>query len=86
MTKRFYEMYTEAGERACDALVMRVIKKIQGTKRVTPDDIIDMVDGGMAKIQRKHPEVYDTEPRWHIRDYVDKVLEENFYQKLFDKY
>jgi len=84
--KNYYEMYNEAGERACDALVKRVTKKIQGTKRVTAQEIEDMVDKGMEKIAIKHPEVFDTEPRWHIRDYVDKAMVDNFYQKVFDKW
>ena len=78
-------MYNEAGERACDALVKRVTKKIQGTKRVTAQEIEDMVEKGMEKIAVKYPEVDDTEPRWHIRDYVDKAMVDNFYQKVFGR-
>ena len=81
--KNYYEMFTPAGERACDSLVKRVTKKIQGTKRVTAKEIEDMVDKGMDKIAVKHPEVGDTEPRWHIRDYVDKAMADNGYQKVF---
>jgi hypothetical protein len=83
--KNYYEMYTPAGERACDALVKRVTKKIQGTKRVTAQEIEAMVEKGMEKIAVKHPEVDDTEPRWHIRDYVDKAMVDNFYQKVFGR-
>ena len=78
-------MFTPAGERACDSLVKRVTKKIQGTKRVTAEEIEDMVEKGMEKIAVKHPEVDDTEPRWHIRDYVDKAMVDNFYQKVFGR-
>jgi hypothetical protein len=81
--KRYYEMFTPAGERACDSLVERITKKIQGTKRVTAEEIEDMVEKGMEKIAVKHPEVDDTEPRWHIRNYVNKAMVDNFYQKVF---
>ena len=81
--KNYYEMYTPAGDRACDSLVKRVTKKIQGTKRVTAREIEDLVDKGMDKIAVKHPEVGDTEPRWHIREYVNKAMVDNFYQKVF---
>ena len=81
--KNYYEMYTAAGERACDALVKRVTKKINGIKRVTAKEIEDMVEKGMEKIGVKHPEVDDTEPRYHIRDYVDKAMIDNFYQPVF---
>ena len=83
--KNYYEMFNEAGERACDSLVKRVTKKIQGTKRVTAQEIEDMVEKGMDKIGVKHPEVYDTNPRYHIRSYIDKALVDNFYQKVFDR-
>jgi hypothetical protein len=83
--KNNYEMYTPAGEKACDSLVKRIIKKIEGNKRVTANEIEDMVEKGMEKIAIKHPEVDDTEPRWYIRDYVDKAMVDNFYQKIFGR-
>jgi hypothetical protein len=84
--KNVYEMYTPAGDRACDALVKRITKKIQGKKRVTAKQIFEMVEKGMEKIGVKHPEVDDTEPRWHIKDYVDKAMVDNDYQKVFERY
>lgn len=84
--ERCYEMYTKSGDKACDGLVKRIIKKISGTKRVTPQEIEDMVDKGMEKIAIKYSEVYDTEPYYHIRNYVDKAMVENNYQKVFNKW
>lgn len=83
METKSYEMYTESGDKACDNLVKRITKKINGIKRVTPKEIEDMVDNGMKKIAIKHREVYDTEPRWHIRNCINKAMEENFYQEIF---
>lgn len=83
--KNYYEMFSQSGEKACDDLVKRVTKKIEGVKRVTAEEIKVMVEEGMEKIAVKHPEVYDTEPRYHIRDYVDKAMVDNFYQKVFGK-
>lgn len=79
----YYEMFTLAGDRACDNLVKRVIKKIQGVKRVTREEIRDMVEKGMDKIAVKHPEVDDTEPRGHIKNFVDKAMVDNGYQPVF---
>lgn len=79
MEKVNYEMFSKAGERACQSLVNKITKKIFGNTRVTEDIIEKMIDIGMDKISIKHSEVGDSEPRWHIRYEVNKALEENFY-------
>jgi biotin-(acetyl-CoA carboxylase) ligase len=77
--KREFEMYTKAGDRACNALVNKIIKLIDSDKKVTPDMIYNMTDKGREKIAEKHGEVYDTEPHYNIRNYVYKALEKNGY-------
>ena len=84
MSKINYEMFSPSGERACQSLVNRITKKIQGTKRVTAAEIEKLVDKGMDKIAVKHGEVWDTEPRYHIRTAVDKAMVEAGYQKIYD--
>ena len=77
-----YEMFSKSGERACQSLVNRITKKINGKKRVTADEIEDDVYEGMKKIAVKHGEVFDTEPTWHIQRQVNKAMERAGYQKV----
>lgn len=70
---RDYEMFSPAGNRACDSLVKKIEKKVTGTKRITKDELIVMIKEGMKKISEKHGEVYDTEPEYHICDYVNRA-------------
>lgn len=74
-----YEMFTQAGEQSCERLVQRVSKKIRGQKRVTKDDVLFAISKGMKTIESKHPEVYDTEPAYHIAHNINKVLQEESY-------
>jgi len=83
MKKIYFEMFTQAGEKACQGLVNRLTKKIQGKKRLTMTEIEELIDKGMKKIALKHPEVWDTEPRYHIRHAVDKVAIEVGYKGIY---
>lgn len=69
-----YEMYTKAGDKSCQSLVAKIVKKINGNKRVTKDEILGMIREGMEKIAVKHGEVYDTEPEGWIVENVSKAL------------
>jgi hypothetical protein len=79
-----FEMFSKAGDRACQGLVNRITKKIQGKKRVTADDIENLVYEGMKKIALKHGEVFDTEPRYHIEARINKAMREAGYQIVFN--
>lgn len=74
-----YEMFSPAGERACQSLVNKVSKKILGPSRLTKDDVQKLYDDGREKISEKHEEVYDTEPRWNISREINKALREAGY-------
>ena len=78
-----YEMFSKSGNNACQSLVNRITKKINGTKRVTADEIETLVKEGMEKIAIKHPEVGDSEPGYHIRGRVDKAMREAGYQEIW---
>jgi len=69
-----FEMFTTSGNNACKSLVERIGKKIMGKTRVTSDEVVKMVEEGRKKISKKHGEVYDTEPRYHIARNVSKFL------------
>jgi hypothetical protein len=76
-----FEMYSKAGDTACQTQLNKIVKFIQTGKGVTPDVIETMYDDAMKKISVKHREVYDTEPEWHLKDRIRKALQDNFYDK-----
>lgn len=84
MKNMSFEMFTKAGDKACQGLVNRLSKKIRGTKRLTMTELDELIDKGMEKIALKHPEVFDTEPRYHIRHALDKVAIEMGYKGIYD--
>jgi hypothetical protein len=76
-----FEMYSKAGDTACQTQLNKIVKFIQTGKGVSPDVIETMYDDAMKKISVKHREVYDTEPEWHLKDRIRKALQDNFYDK-----
>jgi len=74
-----YEMFSAARNRACQSAVNSITKKILGSKRVTEDDILDLFNKGRMKIAEKHGEVYDTEPRWHMKNRINAALKQAGY-------
>jgi hypothetical protein len=76
-----FEMYTKAGDSACQTQLNKIVKFIEKGKNITPDVIKDMYYDAMKNVSAKHPEVCDTEPEWHLRDRIKKALEKNFYDK-----
>jgi len=76
-----FEMYTKAGDSACQTQLNKIVKFIEKGKNITPEVINSMYEDAMNKIAVKHKEVYDTEPEWHLKDRIKKALENNFYDK-----
>jgi hypothetical protein len=74
-----FEMFTPAGDRACQTQLNKIVKFIEKRKGVTPEVINTMYENATDKIAVKHLEVYDTEPEWHLKDRIKKALENNFY-------
>ena len=79
-----YEMYTPAGNRACESMVKSARKKILGKTRLTVEAIQKIYDDGLEKVNNKHSEVYDTEPRWHIARKLSEALKEAGYMYRFN--
>lgn len=73
---REFEMFSKAGNTACRSGVKKIYNKINGSKRITLDDILNTCRDVMKKIEAKHPEVHDTEPGWHIQELTNKMLQE----------
>jgi len=76
-----FEMYTKAGNSACQTQLNKIVKFIEKGKDVTPEVINTMFTDALNKIALKHREVHDTEPEWHLKDRIKKALQNNFYDK-----
>jgi Asp-tRNA(Asn)/Glu-tRNA(Gln) amidotransferase C subunit len=76
-----FEMFTKAGNSACQTQLNKIIKFIKNGKGVTPETINTMYENALEKISIKHPEVNDTEPEWHLKDRIKKALQENYFDK-----
>lgn len=81
-----YEMFTPAGNRACDTLVSSIQKRILSSTRVTAAEVAEAIEQGQKRIQAKHPEVHDTEPRGHICHAVSRTLKDAGYGFFIDSY
>lgn len=81
-----YEMFTPAGNKACHALVQKIVQRIQSNTRVTAHEIAQAIEEEQVKIETKHPEIYDTEPRGHICHVVSKTLKDAGYGFFIDSY
>lgn len=76
-----FEMYTKAGDVACQTQLNKIVKFIEKGKGITPETIYSMYYDAMKTISIKHSEVFDTEPEWHLKDRIRKCLEKNFFDK-----
>jgi hypothetical protein len=81
-----YEMFSAAGNRACDTLVKSIQERIMSKERVTAEEIAKSIEEGQVQIEAKHPEVYDTEPRGHICHEISKCLKDAGYGFFIDSY
>jgi hypothetical protein len=81
-----YDMYTPAGDKACQKLVDGIVAKINGDKRVTGEEIEKLLKDGVAKVAKTHKEVHDTEPRGEIAHQISKALKAAGYSFYFDSY
>jgi hypothetical protein len=81
-----FEMFTAKGDKACQSLVEKMTKKIHSKRRYTAEEMSVMLKEGVAKIEAKHGEVTDTEPRWHIAKRVSKELKSAGYSFYFNGY
>lgn len=71
-----FEMYTKRGDNACKTGVKKIFKKIEGKQRLTELEIGQYFSNVIEDIAKKHKEVWDTEPYWHIRNFTNIALKE----------
>lgn len=86
--KRNFEMFTNAGNRKCQSITNRLIKKVFGKRRTSKEDIQDLAGKLIAKayLNEKTSEIMDSEPPYHIKQYVNKALSIAGYGFEFDRY
>lgn len=71
-----FEMFSKGGNNACKSLTKKIFKKIGGKYRLTEEQVTEMISSECKKIEKKYPEVYDTEPGYHIAHLVNQKLKE----------
>ena len=81
-----YEMFSEEGNQACQALVDKATAFIKSDKKVTPPELRKMISDGMKEIEKDHSEVWDSEPPYHICRILNDVLGQEGYQPILDEY
>jgi hypothetical protein len=74
-----FEMYTEEGNEACTQALENIKTIINGDKFISEREFEEVAEAEMKKVSSTHPEVYDTEPRWHFTRLINKMLEEKGY-------
>jgi hypothetical protein len=67
-------MYTAEGDRVVTAAVIQLRHKILH-QRIAEDEVKAAAEGLLADVEKTHPEVYDTEPRWFVTDAVNQACE-----------
>jgi hypothetical protein len=75
LEKQDFEMFSEKGNERCRKLVREAWTFIESDKKMTEIGVFNFVDIRMKKFPQQHREVFDTEPRSHIENYVNKMLE-----------
>jgi hypothetical protein len=81
-----FEMFSKAGNNACRSLVKKVIKKINGKNRVTKEGITEYCYDLIKDVAKKHREITDTEPEWHIAELVSESLKDVGYEFRVSRY
>jgi len=74
-----FEMYTDEGNQACNQALENIKTIINGDRFISEREFEEVTEGEMKKVASTHPEVYDTEPRWHFTRLLNKVLGEKGY-------
>lgn len=81
-----FEMFTNAGDKKCKAITKKALKKVFGKARVTQDQLEELVKAELKKAEVKYPEIYDSEPPYHISYYINKGLDKVGYGFKVDSY
>jgi len=83
---REFEMFTKAGNKKCQAITKKAIKKIFGKKRITEEELLKSIGADIKKATERFGEIRDSEPPYHIKHYVVKALKIAGYDFYIDSY
>jgi len=85
---RGFEMFTKAGNKRCQSITRQIIKKVFSKKRISQEELIDFIGKKIAKVSlnEKYEEILDSEPPYHIKEYVLKACKIAGYDFDFDSY
>lgn len=74
-----FEMYSKAGNKAISTQLRKIIHYIEKGRMIVPKQIEEKMHKLLLDVQVIHPEVWDTEPHWHIRWHIAKCLDDNYF-------
>jgi hypothetical protein len=83
---RDFEMFTKAGNKRCQAITKKAIRKIFGKTRITQEELMRFIGAEIKKVSVKHGEIHDSEPPFHIKFYMLKACKIAGYNFEFDRY
>lgn len=81
-----FEMFTPEGNQAVGEAVARIFKKLELKTRYTKNQVFDLILAETGKVQKKHPEVNDSEPEYHIVKLVREKCQEIGYNYEFERF
>lgn len=81
-----FEMFSPAGNRACQAAVNSISKTILGPRRIKPEGLASAFEEALKRISVKHSEVHDSEPPYHMSHLINRALEKAGYSFRIDGY
>jgi broad specificity phosphatase PhoE len=72
-------MYTNSGNNKCTKVFEKIKSIINGSKFLTEDEFNKIYEKEINTIRARFPEFGDTEPRYHMRNRVNRALQERGY-------
>ncbi len=74
-----FEMFTQAGNTKCTKVYEKLTAKINGSKFYTEQEFNELYNKEIATIRVRFSEFDDTEPRYHMRNRINRRLAERGY-------
>ena len=70
-----FEMFTDSGNKKCTMVYYKLVKKINGSKFFTEDEFNKLYEKEINTIRVRFSEFDDTEPRYHMRNRINRTLQ-----------
>jgi hypothetical protein len=69
-----FQMYSREGNDAVAAMVLDVAAKVEAAP-MRRNQAVSLVQEGVLRVTKTHPEVHDTEPEWAIVDAINALFD-----------